>query len=201
MHQRTRTTQRRRRPLPAADALPEPARAPWKRFVQCRDQTTGTSRPLPQTGFTLLELMVIVAIAGILAAIAVPGFCDYIARSQVSDGLRAASRLYQPIEAYWHDQGRLPSSLADLSDKDRTPVNGIKVAKLQWLAGGLLVRMAPDGHRDVRGARIHIRAAFDAQGQIAWVCGYAAIPNGYSTPSTNLTDIGKRNLPRSCLHR
>ena len=59
-------------------------------------------------GFTLIELMIVVAIVGILAAIALPAYQDYIARSQVAEGVAAAGALKTSISEFNMSQGALP---------------------------------------------------------------------------------------------
>ena len=63
-----------------------------------------------QQGFTLIELMIVVAIVGILAAIAIPAYQDYVARSQVSEGVATAGAVKTGITEFYQSQGEFPSA-------------------------------------------------------------------------------------------
>ncbi len=100
-------------------------------------------------GFTLIELMAVIAIIGVLAAIAVPKYQDYIAKTRVSEGLGLAAGAKLAVTEVYSGKGAADMSIATESIFKTTATNSVKEIKIDK-SGAIYIayqsNVAPDGH-------------------------------------------------------
>ena len=88
-----------------------------------------------QKGFTLIELMIVVAIIGILAAIALPAYQDYTKRTHVSEGLTLAGGAKASVTEYYSSQGNFPSNNSSAGLAAATAIKGNAVTSVEVANG------------------------------------------------------------------
>ena len=91
-----------------------------------------------QKGFTLIELMIVVAIIGILAAVALPAYQDYTKRSHVSEGMALASGAKSSVTEFYSSMGRFPTTNDSAGLAAATAIKGNAVTQVAVGAGGLI---------------------------------------------------------------
>jgi type IV pilus assembly protein PilA len=139
-----------------------------------------------QKGFTLIELMIVVAIIGILAAIAIPAYQDYIARSQVSESVSLMSGAKTPLAEFWSDKGAWPTALSSVAGT----TSGKYVEEITGAPGGspsvyvMTAKMRSSGvNQRVSGKTI----SMSTREGTSWSCGV-----GGATP------VDAKYLPGAC---
>ena len=91
-----------------------------------------------QKGFTLIELMIVVAIIGILAAVALPAYQDYTARAQVSEAFSLASGQKGAVAEYYSNQGVMPTTNASAGIPTNTDIKGKYVKQVDIGTSGII---------------------------------------------------------------
>jgi type IV pilus assembly protein PilA len=157
-----------------------------------------------QKGFTLIELMIVVAIIGILAAIAIPAYTDYTIRSQVSEGLTLASSVKTSVAEFYADRGVWPADLAELGIDDAPA--GKYVSGLDVEDGAITITYAGDASGGqandvIDGLTMGLKPYTSDNGDVIWVCGNRDVPDtatdddGSGDPTTDLDD---KYMPSNC---
>ena len=123
-----------------------------------------------QEGFTLIELMIVVAIIGILAAVAVPMYLDYSVRSQVAHGINLASGAKAAVTEYYQDQGTYPADNATAGLAAPAQITGKYVTQVEVVANGVIqVTYGNDVNNKILNAQL-IMTPTDNLGSVAWDC-------------------------------
>jgi len=126
-----------------------------------------------QQGFTLIELMIVVAIIGILAAIAIPAYQDYTIRAQVSEGLSLASGAKTAVAEFYQDSGGWPANNTEAGLGQPATIFG-KYTVSVTVAGNLItVVYGNDANTNLAGNLI--LNATDNVGAIEWGCDTSTI--------------------------
>jgi len=124
-----------------------------------------------QQGFTLIELMIVVAIIGILAAIAIPAYQDYTIRAQVSEGLNLSGGAKAAVTEYYQDQGTFPTSNAEAGLEAAANITGKYVATVTVVDPGLIqvAYGGPDVNANINGAVLTMTPT-NQGGSVSWAC-------------------------------
>jgi type IV pilus assembly protein PilA len=164
-----------------------------------------------QKGFTLIELMIVVAIIGILAAIAIPAYQDYTIRSQVTEGLNLASAVKASVAEYYAQNGAWPTALVGNvagSLGYTVQPSGKYVSGVDIPASGTInitySSVAPfQANNNVNGQILSLRPTVSANGDVIWTCGYHAIvgadpPAPAAPAAADATTVTPKYLPSNC---
>ena len=138
-----------------------------------------------QQGFTLIELMIVVAIIGILAAIAIPAYQDYTIRAQVSEGLSLSGGAKAAISEFTMDTGNFPSTNGEAGVSASGTIQGKYVSDVAVGASGIITvtYSGPSAHATLAGSTLTLTPTTNA-GSIDWAC--------------SSSDIANKHVPSAC---
>jgi type IV pilus assembly protein PilA len=171
-----------------------------------------------QKGFTLIELMIVVAIIGILAAIAIPAYQDYTIRSQVTEGLNLAGAVKAEVAEFYAQNGAWPTAIAGgagtLGHTATEIPSGKYVSSVNInTAGTIVITYSNAGgfqaNANLNGLTLALQprlsgAAATGNNDVVWVCGQRAVPTATHDPAVaapaaaGLTTVNNKYLPANC---
>jgi type IV pilus assembly protein PilA len=153
-----------------------------------------------QKGFTLIELMIVVAIIGILAAIAIPAYQDYTIRSQVTEGLNLASDLKASVAEIYAQRGQFTGiSSGQLGLPEATYKSGKYVSQITVSNGVITITYGLQANNKISTKRLSLVPGTNQNDDVIWVCGKASTPTGANLATNNApTDVLDKYLPASC---
>jgi type IV pilus assembly protein PilA len=157
-----------------------------------------------QKGFTLIELMIVIAIIGILAAIAIPAYQDYTIRSQVTEGLNLAADLKAGVAEWYAQNGAWPVDETSLGVANPTDKSGKYVEQVAVGAGTITITYGLQANAaNLAGETLTLKPLVSANDDVVWLCGGAAAPAGAVEAASGAsgavaTTVLDKYLPASC---
>ncbi|HFA3282709.1 TPA: pilin, partial [Neisseria gonorrhoeae] len=124
-----------------------------------------------QKGFTLIELMIVIAIVGILAAVALPAYQDYTARAQVSEAILLAEGQKSAVTEYYLNHGEWPENNDKAGVASASEIKGKYVKQVEVKNGVVTATMASSNvNKEIQGKKLSLWARRE-NGSVKWFCG------------------------------
>ncbi|HEZ2311929.1 TPA: pilin [Neisseria meningitidis] len=157
-----------------------------------------------QKGFTLIELMIVIAIVGILAAVALPAYQDYTARAQVSEAILLAEGQKSAVTEYYLNHGEWPGDNSSAGVATSSEIKGKYVKSVEVKNGVVTAQMASSNvNNEIKGKKLSLWAKRQ-NGSVKWFCGQPvkrdnAKDDAVKADTANGTDkINTKHLPSTC---
>ncbi|HEZ5107159.1 TPA: pilin [Neisseria meningitidis] len=157
-----------------------------------------------QKGFTLIELMIVIAIVGILAAVALPAYQDYTARAQVSEAILLAEGQKSAVTEYYLNHGEWPANNSSAGvATSASDIKGKYVKEVEVKNGVVTATMLSSGvNKEIQGKKLSLWAKRQ-DGSVKWFCGQpVARANAKDDTVAADTDAAKKidtkHLPSTC---
>ncbi|ENW7992022.1 pilin [Neisseria gonorrhoeae] len=151
-----------------------------------------------QKGFTLIELMIVIAIVGILAAVALPAYQDYTARAQVSEAILLAEGQKSAVTEYYLNNGIWPENNGDAGVASSSSIKGKYVKEVKVANGVVTATMNSTGvNKEIKGKRLSLWGRRE-NGSVKWFCGQPVTRAKADADAAGKDKIDTKHLPSTC---
>ncbi|HFC1738659.1 TPA: pilin, partial [Neisseria gonorrhoeae] len=155
-----------------------------------------------QKGFTLIELMIVIAIVGILAAVALPAYQDYTARAQVSEAILLAEGQKSAVTEYYLNNGEWPENNTSAGVASASDIKGKYVKEVKVENGVVTAQMKPSGvNNEIKDKRLSLWGRRE-NGSVKWFCGQPVKRDNAANDDVAKADgtnaIETKHLPSTC---
>jgi type IV pilus assembly protein PilA len=173
-------------------------RASRYRPSHCFMKTLMSRINLSTAGFTLIEVVVVLAIIAILALMAIPMFYAKVPRAQIEESIPLARIATAKVADYYLKKNALPANNEAAGLPDASKLIGNYVAAVTVVDGAVTMSFRADANGKIAGKRLTWRPAIvkdTAVTPVAWVCANKKVPDGMVVGGVDVTDVPLDSVP------
>ncbi|TXK60989.1 pilin [Alkalisalibacterium limincola] len=156
------------------------------------------------SGFTLIELMIVVTIIGILAGIALPAYQVYVQRAEVAEAISLGDFARTHVEEFYRDRRSFPANNEEAGIPPPDKLIGNRITSVEVVDGAVHVTLGFKASASLSGKVLSFRPATvtgSPASPMAWLCGLDEPVSGMQAAGSNRTDLEPQSLPSSCRAR